>query len=119
MPHHGTEWNRKELLERVDEDQEFLCELLRIFREESRNALEEAKAAIGQRDLPAVMGAAHTMKGMLRNLSMNRAGEIAFAVETAAREGKAETAEESLVRLEQAIADLLPEVDAQLAGEKA
>jgi HPt (histidine-containing phosphotransfer) domain-containing protein len=69
--------------------------------------------------LPGLMRAAHTMKGMLRNLSMNRAGEIAYAVETAAREKEAEQAEASLAQLELAFAELLPEVDAQLAEVKA
>jgi len=70
------------------------------------------------KNLPALMRTAHTLKGML-NLSMNRAGEIACALESAARQEKRQEAEELLVELEQAIADLLPEVDAELAGVRA
>jgi HPt (histidine-containing phosphotransfer) domain-containing protein len=111
--------NLKKLLERVEDDQEFACELLRIFREDCQSIMEKARIAMGQRDLPGLIRAAHTMKGMLRNLSMSGAGEIAFSLETVAREGNDRGAEESLARLAQAIAELLPEVDAQLAGVKA
>lgn len=109
------EWNIRELLERVDEDQEFFCELLRIFQEDSRTNLRKAMAAQGAGDLPELMRAAHTLKGMLRNLSMNRAAEAAYALEKASREGKRMEAEKFLAQLEQALSELLPEVDAQLA----
>ena len=64
------------------------------------------------------MRAAHTMKGMLRNLSMNRAAETAFALEITSRQGKSIEAEALLSQLEQAVAELLPKVEAQLAEVK-
>jgi HPt (histidine-containing phosphotransfer) domain-containing protein len=112
------DWNIKELLHRLDEDQEFLCDLLRIFRDDSQANLQKARAALADGDLPGLMRHAHTLKGMLRNLSMNRAGEEAFALESASRQGKGKEAEEILAHLEQAVAELLPEVDAQLAEVK-
>ena len=62
--------------------------------------------------------AAHTLKGMLRNLFMNRAAESAANLESAARQGKREESEVLLVQLDQALAELLPKVDAQLAEVK-
>jgi HPt (histidine-containing phosphotransfer) domain-containing protein len=112
---HATNWNRQELLERVDNDQEFLCELLQIFRTDSVANLQNAKAAMQGGDLPGLMRAAHTLKGMLRNLAMNHAAEVAHELETYAREAKNEQAEVSFMQLASALADLLPEVDAQLA----
>ena len=109
------DWNIKELLHRLDEDQEFFCELLRIFREDSQANLQKARAAQAEGDLPGLMRIAHTLKGMLRNLSMNRAAEMAFALESASRQGKGKEAEEFLAQVEQAVTELLPEVDAQLA----
>ena len=112
-------WDIKELLERVDDDREFLCELLLIFRQDSETNLQKARAALRDKDLPGLMRAAHTLKGMLRNLSMNRAAEIAYALETSARQENCAQAETCLARLELALGELLPEVEAQLAEVKA
>ena len=112
------DWNIRELLHRLDEDQELLCDLLRIFRGDSQANLQKARAALAKGDLPGLMRVAHTLKGMLRNLSMNRAGERAFALESASRQGDGKEAEEILAQLEQAVAGLLPEVDAHLAELK-
>ncbi len=59
--------------------------------------------------------AAHTLKGMLRNLSMNAAAEIAAALETAARNGARAEAETLLDRLDGSLAGIMPEVEAHLA----
>lgn len=115
----GSEWNINELLQRVDGDREFLRELLSIYREDSQVNLQKAKSALLERDLAGLMRAGHTLKGMLRNLSMNRAGDIAFALETAARRESVQEAEALLEQLEQALAELLPEVEAELAEVKA
>jgi len=112
-------WDIKELLERVDDDREFLCELLLIFRRDSETNLQKAKAALRDKDLPGLVRAAHTLKGMLRNLSMNRAAEIAYALETSAREENCAQTESCLAQLELALAELLPEVEAQLAEVRA
>ena len=112
------DWNIKELLHRLDGDQEFLCDLLRIFREDSQANLQKARAALANGDLPGLMRVAHTLKGMLRNLSMNRAGETAFALESASRQGDGKEAEAFLAQLGQALAELFPEVDAHLAELK-
>lgn len=109
------DWNIKDLLERLDEDQEFFCELLQTFREDSQANLRKAMAAQAEGNLQELMRAAHALKGMLRNLSMNRAAEIAYALEKASREGQGTEAEKFLAQLEQALSALLPAVDAQLA----
>jgi HPt (histidine-containing phosphotransfer) domain-containing protein len=109
-------WDINELLERLDGDQEFLRELLRIFCEDSAVNLQKARDALQTQDMPELTRSAHTMKGMLKNLSMNAAGEIAYALELAAREEKIEQAAAYLEQLEAAVAELLPAVNAQLAG---
>jgi HPt (histidine-containing phosphotransfer) domain-containing protein len=103
-------------MERVDGDQEFLRELLAIFREDVRVNLEKSRAAIGIGDYEQLSRAAHTMKGMLRNLSMDAAGETAAALETAARESRAGESNELLQKLEKELEEILPKVEAQLAG---
>jgi two-component system, sensor histidine kinase and response regulator len=115
----STNWNIPELLERLDNDREFLRELLSVYRQDSQSGLQAAKEALAKQDLHALERAAHTLKGMMRNLLMNNAAEAAGNLELAARNKILEDSTALLPRLEQAMAELLPEVDAQLAEVKA
>lgn len=117
MPSPG-EWNLDELMERLDGDQEFLRELLEIFRQDGRGNLERARSQMAQRDLPGLSRTAHTLKGMLKNLAMGAAAEAAAALEKSADGGLTERSEELLVRLEKELARVAPKVEAQLAGVK-
>jgi HPt (histidine-containing phosphotransfer) domain-containing protein len=78
------DWDLKELLERLDGDQGFLRELLAIFREDYRACLPKAHRAMAESDLSELSRVAHTIKGMLRNLSMNSAAQTAAALEKSA-----------------------------------
>lgn len=111
-------WNLKELLERLDGDEGFLCELLVMFREDTRLNLEKSRKAVAERDLELLARSAHTLKGMLRNLSMDAAGETAAALEAASRECRESQSKELLQKLERELEEILPEVEAQLAGVK-
>lgn len=115
----NTGWNITELLGRLDDDREFLRDLLKVFREDSRTNLQKAKVALAERDLAELARAAHTLKGMLRNLLMNRAAEIAGALENASRAEKDGEVEALFAQLELALAELSPDVDAELAEAKA
>jgi HPt (histidine-containing phosphotransfer) domain-containing protein len=109
-------WDLKELLERLEGDEGFLCELLVMFRDDTRLNLEKSRKAMAERDFASLSRAAHTLKGMLRNLSMNAAGETAAALETASRENRRDESTELLEKLEKELEGILPEVEAQLAG---
>jgi two-component system, sensor histidine kinase and response regulator len=103
------------LLERLDNDRSFLCELLIVFRQDSQAGLQEAKEALTRADLAQVERKAHALKGMMRNLSMDRAAQAASDLEAAARQGKTEESTALLAQLERAMEELLPEVHAQMA----
>jgi len=111
-------WNLHELMARVEGDQEFLRELLVIFRQDSLSNLEKAKQELGEQDLSALSRTAHTLKGMLRNLSMHRDAEVAKQLESAAQEAKPRESAELLEQLERGLGDLQPEIEAQLAEVK-
>jgi two-component system sensor histidine kinase/response regulator len=113
------DWNLPDLLEQLDQDRVFLAELLTVYRVDSQAGLRDAKNALAVGDLPKLERAAHTLKGMMRNLMMVRSGQAASDLEAAARQGKPEDATALLVLLEHAMQELLPEVDAQLAEVKA
>ena len=108
-------WNVKELLARLEGDQDFFRELLQIFRDDSQANLLKAREALAREDLAELSRAGHTLKGMLRNLSMNAAAETAAALEMAARLGARGEAEALLEQLEHSLAGILPEVEAHLA----
>jgi len=114
-----AEWNVRELLERLEGDQDFLRELLQMFRTDSQTALTKAREALAQEDLAEMSRAAHTLKGMLKNLSMNATAELAAALETAARNGARVEAETLLERLDRSLAGIMPEVETHLAEVRA
>jgi two-component system, sensor histidine kinase and response regulator len=111
-------WNLPELLERLDNDRIFLGELLIIFRQDSQSALQGAKEAFAGGDCRGLEYKAHTLKGMLRNLLMDRAAHVAADLEVAARQQNTQHSAGLLAQLSQTMEELLPEVDAQLAEVK-
>jgi two-component system, sensor histidine kinase and response regulator len=113
-----TRWNPKELLDQLDNDRTFLCELLDVYRRDSQNGLQEAKEALARNDLNVVERRAHTLKGMMKNLYMNDVAQTASDLEAAARQGKADDSAVLLAQLERAMSELLPEVDTQMAEAK-
>ncbi|HXR32340.1 MAG TPA: PAS domain S-box protein [Verrucomicrobiae bacterium] len=110
-----AEWNVRELLERLEGDQDFLRELLQMFRADSQTTLMKAREALAWEDLAEVSRTAHTLKGMLRNLSMNAGAELAAALETAGRNGARAEAVELFERLDRSLAGIMPEVETYLA----
>jgi PAS domain S-box-containing protein len=58
--------------------------------------------------------AAHTLKGMFRNLAMNAPAELASTLENAARENNLQQATSQLPVLANALSKLMPEVESQL-----
>ena len=73
---------------------------------------------MAESNLSELSRAAHTIKGMLRNLSMNSAAQTATALEKSAQDA-AEKESAQLLILQGDLAKILPEVEAQLTGVKA
>jgi HPt (histidine-containing phosphotransfer) domain-containing protein len=112
------DWDLKELMERLDGDKEFLRELLVMFREDVRMNLEKSRKAMGDCDFESLTRTAHTMKGMLKNLSMGAAAEKAAALEKASRENLQRESHELLEALTKELEGILPEVEVHLAEVK-
>jgi HPt (histidine-containing phosphotransfer) domain-containing protein len=110
-----NDWDLNELMERIDGDQELLRELLVMFREDVRINLEKTRRAIGMSDYEGLSRTAHTMKGMLKNLSMGAAAETAAALEKASLENRQGDSRQLLQKLVKELERILPEVEAQLA----
>ncbi len=90
----------KELLERVEDDVEFIAELLEIFREDYPQKLAAIRASLSAGDSEGVKRSAHALKGALANLSAKQAASLAAKVEAEGGAGRLENVPSLLVELE-------------------
>ena len=106
------------LLARVENDRELLTELFAMFLEELPALRKALHDAIGTGDLPQVTKVAHTLKGMLANMSMNRGTLMAAGIEAAARDGDAAAVEEALISFDSELVALSAAADAFIKGKQ-
>jgi CheY-like chemotaxis protein len=104
-----------ELLERVDHDRELMRDLLEIFKEEFPQRLEELREAANCTDLKRVASASHALKGMMANLSANRAATLAGRLEQIGNGTQSGHLENSLAEFEREAATLLPILESCLS----
>ncbi|MGB9466888.1 MAG: response regulator [Candidatus Acidiferrum sp.] len=108
-------WNQAEVLDRVDNDQELLLELLTIFKEDFPRTIRSLEAAVSGGDLKSTAWLSHTLKGMLSNLGAVRAATAASMLEELASTENKTSLRVALDELEREAASLLPELDAYMA----
>ena len=108
-------WNHAELLERVDNDQELLRDLLNIFKEDFPRTMQSLESAVAVPDLKSDARLSHTLKGMLSSLGGMRAAAAASRLEELASAGEAASLKDAFVALEREAASLLPEFNAYMA----
>ena len=97
-------------LSRVGGDIELLKEVVELFLDDYPSAFEKIKDAVASRDAPALEHHAHSLKGSVSTFGATRAFEAAFALEKQGRSGDMTDAQNSLLRLEQALEALRPEL---------
>jgi HPt (histidine-containing phosphotransfer) domain-containing protein len=85
-------------------------ELVEMFLEDCPARLAAVHAAVEQRNAPALVWAAHMLQGSCGYLSAGAAREQAAHLEEIGRQGRLEEADAILVRLDAAIAELIPEL---------
>jgi len=101
-----------DLLTRLDNDRELFSELLKIFKEEFPCLLQSLQEAVVRGDLKGVEVKAHTVKGMLANVSFVRAAASAARLERMGQQCVTEGLPEELGRLEQEASLALAELEA-------
>ncbi len=106
-----------DLLNRVDNDRELLAELFVMFQDELPGLQGALHDAINHGDLPQASRLAHTLKGMLANMSMKNVATMAASIEAAAQVGNMRAIKEKLVSFDAKIAQLSAAVDAFIAGK--
>ena len=73
--------NMPDLLDRVDGDRDLLHELFQMFKEHFPQLHVELEDAITRKDLQRAAKTAHMLKGMLANLSVERAAAAVEALD--------------------------------------
>ena len=105
-----------DLLSRVENDCELLAELFAMFREELPALQDALHDALEIGDLTKTATAAHTLKGMLANMSIKRGASLAAIIEAGARSGDIPAIKVTLAAFDSEIAALSTAVDAFVAG---
>jgi PAS domain S-box-containing protein len=100
------------LLLRVDHDRELLVDLLTIFKEEFPRNLQGLREAVASGDAARVAAVSHTIKGMLSNLAVGRATQIAAQLEQLARQGQSKEFPDLLFQFEAESRTLVPQLEA-------
>jgi HPt (histidine-containing phosphotransfer) domain-containing protein len=108
--------NLAELLARVEDDRELLADLLNLFQEDFPRLRAALRSAAESGNAAETQKAAHALKGMLANLSMRRAAELAAGVEAAARAGDPLEIEKALAAFDREQQGLLASVNSFLAS---
>ena len=99
-------------LNRVGGDFELLREVVELFLDDYPQSLQKIRAAVAAGDQTDLERQAHSLKGSVSTFGAKDAFEAAFALEKQGRSGDLSNASEGLVRLEQALIALRPELEA-------
>ena len=107
--------NLPELLSRIDNDRELLCELLSIFKEEFPVYVKSLESAVHSKNVAEIANVSHTLKGMLSNLAVARASASAARLEQLARAGETASLHDAFAAFQRDVNGLLPEMESYMA----
>jgi HPt (histidine-containing phosphotransfer) domain-containing protein len=103
-------FDEAELMERVDDDLEFLAETVQMLETDGRALVVEIKTAVASGDAPAVGRAAHALKGMISNFCSPAVQTLALDVEMAGKAGDGAGAAAASAKLEPELEALVVEL---------
>lgn len=99
-----------DFMDRVEHDKELAVDLVEIFLEDAPDRVRAISDAIESGDPDAINRAAHALKGAAANLSAHYLRNLAYRIETAARQGDMEAAKSLFLELETAYVTLTSEL---------
>ena len=105
-------FDEAELMERLDNDAEFLAETVQMLETDGRALMVELKAAVASGDAPAIGRAAHTLKGMISNFCAPAVQLLALHAEHGGKGGDVAGAAVAAAKLEPALEALIDELAA-------
>jgi two-component system sensor histidine kinase/response regulator len=85
--------------ERVEQDLDLLAEMFALYSESSPALLAEIESAVAERNGPRIARAAHTLKGVLKNMCAAKSAEAALRLETIGESNDLAQADDLLVTL--------------------
>ena len=91
---------------RVEDDLDLMAEMVELFLESSPRMVSEIEAAIAAGDVERLGVAAHTLKGVLRNMCAAASADAALELETIGKRGDFARADRSLIALKSDITQL-------------
>lgn len=80
-------FDEAELLDRVDNDLEFLAETVQMLQDDGRSAMQQIRDALAAGDAPSLARAAHALKGIVSNFCSPQTHASAMEVEQIGRSG--------------------------------
>jgi HPt (histidine-containing phosphotransfer) domain-containing protein len=96
----GDIFDQEALLDRVDNDREFLAETVEMLEEDGPDLLGQIRSAIDAGDSESLSVAAHTYKGMVANFCADSTAEAALRLEMMGKHGDLAGASEAFAVLE-------------------
>ncbi|NLS91062.1 MAG: Hpt domain-containing protein [Planctomycetaceae bacterium] len=93
-------FDKESLLDRIDNDMEFLSETVEMLEEDGPDLLGQIRSAIDAADSETLAVAAHTYKGMVANFCADSTVESALKLELMGKGGDLAGAHEALAVLE-------------------
>ena len=109
-------FDEKELLERVDNDWDFLVETVQMLSSDGPALVDEIRRAAVSGDAARVGRAAHALKGMVSNFCSPAAHGSALAVEQIGKGGDLSPVPPALDALERDVNALIADLSSFLAG---
>jgi CheY-like chemotaxis protein len=106
----GVMVDRAELLERVDNDIELLKHLVELFLRDTPGLVESMQQAIANHQREELQRAAHTLKGMLGNLSAGPVAQMTERLERMGQQDQFAGIESALEELKAALTPLSEEL---------
>lgn len=103
-------FDKKELLERVDNDWDFLAETVQMLQSDGRSLMQQIRDALAMGDAATVGRAAHALKGMVSNFCSPQTHAIALEVERLAQGGDLPAAAVAVATLGGQVETLLREL---------
>jgi HPt (histidine-containing phosphotransfer) domain-containing protein len=99
-------FNRKELLDRLDGNEELLREIIEVFLRDIPLQMEKLKGALQNGEAAVVQRQAHTIKGAAANINAELMRQGAWEVEMAAKEENCQKARSLVQGLEKQFEEL-------------
>ena len=104
----GTEIDEPALLARVGGNRVLLGEVIDLFLHDYPECMAEMRQALARHDLPAVLRAAHTLKGSAASMAARNVHLAAYALERIGKTGDEAGVRDALTLLERALQRLAP-----------